>query len=48
MGLLTPNLFTGAQGYHSVHEWASLAWMAASVECCLQIVNVWREKSAGY
>jgi len=48
MGLLTPNLFTGAQGYHSVHEWASLAWMSASVECCLQIVNVWREKSAGY
>lgn len=46
MGLLTPNLFGGAQSYHSVHEWVSLEWMAASVECCLQIVNVWTEKSA--
>jgi tripeptide aminopeptidase len=45
MGLLTPNLFGGAQSYHSVHEWVSLDWMTASVECCLQIVNVWAEKS---
>jgi tripeptide aminopeptidase len=44
MGLLTPNLFGGAQSYHSVHEWVSLDWMTASVECCLQIVNVWTEK----
>jgi len=47
MGLLTPNLFGGAQSYHSVHEWVSLEWMAASVECCLQLVNVWTEKSRG-
>jgi tripeptide aminopeptidase len=46
MGLLTPNLFGGAQSYHSVFEWVSLDWMAASVECCLQILNVWAEKSA--
>jgi tripeptide aminopeptidase len=45
MGLLTPNLFGGAQSYHSVHEWVSLEWMAASVECCLQIVQVWTEKT---
>ncbi len=44
MGLLTPNLFDGAQSYHSVHEWVSLEWMAASVECCLQITQVWAEK----
>jgi tripeptide aminopeptidase len=44
MGLLTPNLFDGAQSYHSVHEWVSLEWMAASVECCLQTVQVWVEK----
>jgi tripeptide aminopeptidase len=44
MGLLTPNLFGGAQSYHSVHEWVSLDWMSASVACCLQIVNVWMEK----
>jgi tripeptide aminopeptidase len=47
MGLLTPNLFGGAQSYHSVHEWVSLEWMAASAECSLQIVNLWREKSQG-
>ena len=46
MGLLTPNLFGGAQSYHSVHEWVSLEWMAASVECCLQIVQVWAEMTA--
>ena len=45
LGLLTPNLFGGAQSYHSVHEWVSLEWMTASVECCLQIVNVWAENS---
>ncbi len=45
MGLLTPNLFGGAQSYHSVHEWVSLEWMAASVECCLQVVQVWVEKA---
>jgi tripeptide aminopeptidase len=45
MGLLTPNLFGGAQSYHSVHEWVSLEWMTASVECCLQITHVWVEKS---
>jgi tripeptide aminopeptidase len=47
MGLLTPNVFGGAQSYHSVHEWVSLEWMAASVECCLQIASVWVERSRG-
>ena len=46
MGLLTPNLFEGAQSYHSVHEWVSLEWMAASAECSLQLVQVWVDKSA--
>lgn len=45
MGLLTPNLFTGGQSPHSVHEWASLQWMAAAVGVCLQLVGVWVEKS---
>ena len=44
MGLLTPNLFGGAQSYHSVHEWVSLEWMAASAACCLQLARVWAEK----
>jgi tripeptide aminopeptidase len=46
MGLLTPNLFAGGQGAHSVREWISLPWMAAAVGVCLQLVNVWLEKSS--
>lgn len=45
MGLLTPNLFTGGQAPHSVREWASLPWMAAAVGVCLQLLDVWVEKS---
>jgi tripeptide aminopeptidase len=46
MGLLTPNLFTGGQGQHSVREWASLQWMAAAVGVCVQLLDVWLEKSS--
>ena len=46
MGLLTPNLFCGGQGAHSVREWLSLPWMAAAVGVCLQLLTVWVEKSA--
>lgn len=44
MGLLTPNLWDGAQSYHSVHEWVSLDWMTAAVETNLQLLQVWREQ----
>jgi tripeptide aminopeptidase len=44
MGLPTPNLFTGGQAFHSVQEWASLDWMAAAVEVCLQLLTVWTER----
>jgi len=47
MGLLTPNLFTGGQGVHSVREWVSLQWMAAAVGVCLQLLRVWVERSCG-
>lgn len=46
MGLLTPNLFTGGQAPHSVREWASLQWMASAVGVCLQLLDVWVEKSS--
>lgn len=46
MGLLTPNLFAGGQGAHSVREWISLTWMAAAVGVCLQLIGVWVEKSS--
>lgn len=45
MGLLTPNLFAGTQGAHSVREWVSLQWMAAAVGVCLQLLQIWVEKS---
>ena len=43
LGLLTPNLFTGGQGAHSVKEWISLQWMAAAVGVCLHLLEVWVE-----
>jgi tripeptide aminopeptidase len=45
LGLLTPNLFAGGQGVHSVQEWVSLEWMAAAVGVCLQLLSVWVEGS---
>ncbi|HLO68380.1 MAG TPA: peptidase T, partial [Holophaga sp.] len=47
MGLLTPNLFAGAQSYHSTHEWVSLEWMAESVGVALQVLAVWTERGRG-
>lgn len=47
MGLPTPNLWAGGQNFHSVQEWVSLEWMAASVECCLNILAVFVERCAG-
>jgi len=45
LGLLTPNLFSGGQGIHSVKEWISLQWMAAAVGVCLHLLEVWVENS---
>ena len=45
LGLLTPNLFTGGQGAHSVMEWISLEWMAAAVGVCLHLLEVWVESA---
>jgi tripeptide aminopeptidase len=45
LGLLTPNLFSGGQGIHSVKEWISLQWMAEAVGVCLHLIEVWMENS---
>jgi tripeptide aminopeptidase len=45
MGLLTPNIFAGGQNFHSVQEWVSLDWMAAATEVCIQLLDVWVEKT---
>jgi tripeptide aminopeptidase len=46
MGLLTPNVWAGGQGFHSVREWVSLEWMAKAVEATLETLTVWVEHSA--
>jgi tripeptide aminopeptidase len=45
MGLLTPNIWTGGQSFHSVQEWVSLTWMTAAVETTLQLLSVWVDQS---
>lgn len=42
-GLLTPNIFTGGQEYHSVHEWISVQDMAASTATVVELVKLWSE-----
>jgi tripeptide aminopeptidase len=42
-GLLTPNIFTGGQQFHSVLEWASVEDMAASAATIVELVKLWAE-----
>jgi tripeptide aminopeptidase len=42
-GLLTPNIFTGGQQYHSVLEWASVQDMAASAATVVELAKLWAE-----
>jgi tripeptide aminopeptidase len=46
MGLLTPNIWAGGQAFHSVREWVSLDWMSKAVECSLNVLQIWVERSA--
>jgi tripeptide aminopeptidase len=41
MGILTPNLFTGGQNYHSVREWASLQTMEKATQLIGKIAEGW-------
>jgi tripeptide aminopeptidase len=45
MGLPCPNLFTGMQGIHSLHEWIGVKDMKLAVEMLVNLVQVWEEKS---
>jgi tripeptide aminopeptidase len=40
MGLPTPNLFTGGNEYHSVHEWISVQDMAISAATIVELLRV--------
>jgi tripeptide aminopeptidase len=42
-GLLTPNIFTGGQQFHSVLEWASVQDMAASAATIVELARLWAE-----
>jgi tripeptide aminopeptidase len=42
-GLLTPNIFTGGQEYHSVREWISVQDMAVSVATLVELAKLWAE-----
>jgi tripeptide aminopeptidase len=42
-GLVTPNIFTGGQQYHSVLEWASVQDMAASAATIVELAKLWAE-----
>ena len=42
-GLLTPNIFTGGQQFHSVLEWASVQDMALSAATIVELAKLWAE-----
>ncbi|MBN1892862.1 peptidase T [bacterium] len=45
MGLLTPNIFTGGQNFHSRQEWISVQAMEKAVETLIHLVCLWTERS---
>jgi tripeptide aminopeptidase len=42
-GLLTPNIYTGGQQFHSVLEWASVQDMARSAATIVELAKLWAE-----
>src|SRR5690242_9780706 len=43
MGLPTPNVYTGGNEYHSLHEWISVQDMAISAATVVELVRVWAD-----
>jgi tripeptide aminopeptidase len=43
MGLPTPNVFTGGNEYHSVHEWISVQDLALAAATAVELLGVWAE-----
>jgi tripeptide aminopeptidase len=42
-GLLTPNIYTGGNEYHSVLEWVSVQDMAVSAATAVELAKLWAE-----
>jgi tripeptide aminopeptidase len=45
MNLLTPNIFTGGQNFHSKQEWIPVQAMEKAVDTLVHLVQVWAEKT---
>ncbi len=44
LGILTPNIFTGGDNFHSKTEWVSVWGMKKSLETVLHLINIWAER----
>jgi tripeptide aminopeptidase len=42
-GILTPNIFTGGDNFHSKTEWVSVQGMQKSLETVLYLIEIWTE-----
>lgn len=42
--IMTPNLYTGSDGFHSRYEWAALGQMISMVQVMIEIVKIYAEK----
>ena len=47
-GLPTPNLFCGGHNAHGPLEWVAVQDMELAVRACVELVQVWEQKGAGY
>jgi tripeptide aminopeptidase len=45
MNLLTPNIFTGGQNFHSKQEWIPVQAMEKAVDTLVHLVQIWVEKT---
>lgn len=43
-GIMTPNLYTGSDGFHSRYEWAALGQMISMVQVMIEIVKIYADK----
>ena len=47
-GLPTPNLFAGYHNAHGPLEWAAVQDMELAMRACVELVQLWEQKGAGY
>ncbi len=45
MGLPCPNIFTGEMAIHSRHEYVSVQDMEKAVATCIELIQIWEERS---